>query len=163
MKAAIIYWSAGGNTEKAALAIRKGLETSGTQVVFKKVEDGKDIDFFDYDLICIGFPSYQWHPPEPVDVFLKSKFSEYRQKGFVKTSSPRIPGKNALIFCTYSPALTRGLTKLFLRGNTPDNSSTIWVLMYWMNGISLANTMDQRSGIRRAGWETSRDGPTRRT
>lgn len=102
MKAAILYWSVGGNTEKAAAAIREGLEASGIGVVFKRVEDAKAIDFYDYDLVCIGFPSYQWHPPEPVDAFLKSKFNEYRQKGFVKTSSPRVPGKNALIFCTYS-------------------------------------------------------------
>ena len=84
------------------MAIKEGLETTGTDVVLKKVEDARDIDFFGYDLICVGFPSYQWHPPEPVDVFLKAKFSEYRQKGFVKTSSPKVPGKNALIFCTYS-------------------------------------------------------------
>ena len=102
MKAAIIYWSKGGNTEKVALAIKEGLETSAAKVVLKRVEDAKDIDFYDYDLICVGFPSYQWHPPESVDSFLKTKFSEYRQKGLVKTSSPKVSGKNALIFCTYS-------------------------------------------------------------
>ncbi len=102
MNAAIIYWSKSGNTEKVALAIKEGLEASGTKVVFKRVEDAKDIDFFGYDLICVGFPSYQWRPAEPVDGFLKAKFSEYRQKGFVKTNAPRVSGKNALIFCTYS-------------------------------------------------------------
>jgi flavodoxin len=102
MKAAIIYWSKGGNTEKVALAIKEGLETSAVQVVLKRVEDAKDIDLYDYDLICVGFPSYHWHPPESVDAFLKAKFSEYRQKGFVKTSAPKVSGKNALVFCTYS-------------------------------------------------------------
>lgn len=102
MKAAVIYWSKTGNTEKVALAMREGLERSGNEVVLKKVEDAGEIDFFDYDLICVGFPSYQWHPPERMDAFLKRKFSEYRQKGSVKTNAPRIPGKKALIFCTYS-------------------------------------------------------------
>ena len=102
MNAAVIYWSKSGNTEKVALALKEGLETAGTKVVLNRVEDAKDIDFFSYDLICVGFPSYQWRPPEPVDAFLKAKFSEYRQKGFVKTNAPRVSGKNALIFCTYS-------------------------------------------------------------
>jgi flavodoxin len=102
MKAAVIYWSKTGNTEKVAMAIKEGLETSGVQVLFKRIEDAEGIDFYDYDLTCVGFPSYQWHPPEPVDAFLKSKFNGYRQKGFVKTNAPKISGKNALIFCTYS-------------------------------------------------------------
>ena len=33
---------------------------------------------------------------------MKNKFSEYRQQGRVKLGCPRIPGKHALIFCTYS-------------------------------------------------------------
>ncbi len=102
MKAAVIYWSKGGNTEKAAQAVKEGLKNSGIQTVVKRVEEAGDIDLYDYDLICLGFPSYHWHPPEPVAAFLKSKFSEYRQKGFVKVSAPKVPGKNALVFCTYS-------------------------------------------------------------
>jgi hypothetical protein len=102
MKAAVIYWSKSGNTEKAALALKEGLEASGTQVVFRRVEEANDLDFFDYDLICVGFPSYQWHPPDPVDTFLKSRFGQWRQAGHVKTAAPKVPGRNALIFCTYS-------------------------------------------------------------
>ena len=102
MNAAVVYWSKTGNTEKVALAIQEGIEASGAEVLLKRVEDAKDIDYFAFDLVCIGFPSYQWHPPEPVDAFLKSKFSAYRQAGRVKVSAPRIPGKQALIFCTYS-------------------------------------------------------------
>lgn len=78
MKAAIIYWSKTGNTEKVALAIREGFEAAGSQVVLMRVEDAKEIDFYDYDLICVGFPSYQWHPPVSMDAFLKTKFSDYR-------------------------------------------------------------------------------------
>jgi hypothetical protein len=37
-----------------------------------------------------------------MDKFLKDKFSSYRRQGQVKEGAPSIPGKNALIFCTYS-------------------------------------------------------------
>jgi hypothetical protein len=53
-------------------------------------------------LVCIGCPSYSWHPPEPMTDFLKNKFALYRQKGQIKTGSPKVAGKNALVFVTYS-------------------------------------------------------------
>jgi len=102
MKAAIIYWSKTGNTEKVALAINEALEAAGIEVLLRRTEEAAGINFYDYDLICIGFPSYQWSPPKPVDKFLKSKFAEYRRQGRVKVGAPKVPGKNALIFCTYS-------------------------------------------------------------
>jgi flavorubredoxin len=39
MKALIIYYSATGNTEKAAFAIRKGLEAGGAEVAIMRVEE----------------------------------------------------------------------------------------------------------------------------
>ena len=102
MDAVIVYWSKSGNTEKVSRAIQEGLERAGADVLLKKVEDIGDIDFYDYDLVCIGFPSYQWTLPEPMDEFLKRKFKAYRKQGRVKVGAPKIPGKNALIFCTYS-------------------------------------------------------------
>ncbi len=102
MKAAVIYWSKGGNTQKVALAIKEGLETSGADVLLKRVEEAGEVDFFAYDLVCFGFPSYQWHLPEAMEAFIKKKFSGYRQQGFIKVGAPKVPGKHALIFCTYS-------------------------------------------------------------
>jgi flavodoxin len=103
MKAALlIYWSKTGNTEKVANAIKEGLEETGVQVTTKKPEEAEDIDYFDFDLVCVGAPSYSWHPPEPMTNFLKKKFVAYRQQGKVKPSAPKVPGKNALIFVTYS-------------------------------------------------------------
>jgi flavodoxin len=100
--ALIVYWSKTGNTEKVALAIKEGLENAGVQVQVKKPEEAENIDYFDYDLVCVGAPSYSWHPPEPMTNFLKKKFAVYRQQGKVKPSAPKVPGKNALIFVTYS-------------------------------------------------------------
>jgi hypothetical protein len=37
-----------------------------------------------------------------VETYLKNKFSTYRERGYIKLSAPKVPGKNALVFCTYS-------------------------------------------------------------
>ena len=100
--ALVIYWSKTGNTEKAANAIKQGLEETGVQVTMKKPEEAEDIDYFDFDLVCVGAPSYSWHPPEPMTTFLKQKFNSYRQQGKIKPSAPKVLGKNALVFVTYS-------------------------------------------------------------
>lgn len=102
MNAIIIYWSKTGNTEKVALAIEEGLVEAGADVSLKRVEDAGDTDFYAYDLVCIGFPSYRWGPPKPMDEFLSSKFRTYKDQGRVKLGAPNVPGKNALVFCTYS-------------------------------------------------------------
>jgi len=102
MKAVIIYWSKTGNTEKVARAIKEGLEAGGGEVELAQAEKAGDVDYYDYDLVCVGFPSYRWRPPKPVEKLLAQKFAAYHQQGRVKTGAPKVPGKNALIFCTYS-------------------------------------------------------------
>jgi flavodoxin len=102
MNALVIYWSATGNTEKVAYSIRDGLKNGGFDASIKKVGDAGDVDFFAYDLVCVGCPSYSWHPPKPVDDFMKNKFVQYRAQGKIKAGSPKIPGRNVLVFCTYS-------------------------------------------------------------
>lgn len=68
----------------------------------KKPNEAKDIDYFDYDLVCIGSPSIQWHPAKPMDDFLKNKLAAHREQGKIKPSAPKIAGKYALVFVTYS-------------------------------------------------------------
>lgn len=103
MKSAlIIYWSKTGNTEKVAKAIKEGLEETGISVTLKRPEEAENVDYFSFDLVCVGAPSYSWHPPEPMNIFLKKKFATYRQQGKIQLSAPKVPGKNALIFVTYS-------------------------------------------------------------
>jgi multimeric flavodoxin WrbA len=101
-KAAIIYWTKSGNTEKVADAIKKGLEEAGLDVSYLRVEEAASLDYFDYDLVCIGFPSYEWTTPRPMTTFLKTNLAKHRKADKVKASAPKVPGKNALIFCTYS-------------------------------------------------------------
>src|SRR5208337_5048053 len=100
--ALIVYWSKTGNTEKAACAIKEGFEKAGFKVDIKRSEEAEDLDFFEYNTVCIGSPSYEFHPPKPMTDFLKNKLANYRKQGKVKLCAPKVTGKNALIFCTYS-------------------------------------------------------------
>jgi len=100
--ALLIYWSKTGNTEKVALSVKEGLERAGLKVIMKRIEEADGVDFFEYDLVCIGSPTYQWHPPQPVDAFLKKKHNLYCNEGKIKLAAPKIPGKNALVFCTFA-------------------------------------------------------------
>lgn len=102
MNALIVYWSKTGNTERVASAIQEGLEKAGVDVVLKRVQDAEEVDFYAYDLVCIGFPSHQWRPPKPMDEFLNARFRAYSSQGRVKIGAPKVPGKSALVFCTYS-------------------------------------------------------------
>ncbi len=102
MKAALVYWSKSGNTEKVANAIREGLLDENVDVTYWKLDEAEEHSFLDYDLYCIGFPSYSWHTPEPVTKFLKNHMIQNSKAGLVKPSSPRVPDKYALVFCTYS-------------------------------------------------------------
>jgi flavodoxin len=102
MKALVVYWSKTKNTEKVAHTIKEGLLESCVDIVFKRTEEAADEDFFDYDLVCACFPTYQWLPPKPANDFFMKKLAEYREQGRVKLGAPKVPGKNALICCTYS-------------------------------------------------------------
>jgi len=100
--ALILYFSGTGNTEKVAQALRLGLEEAGLLVTVKKPHEAVNIDYFDFDLVCVGSPSIQWHPAKSLDDLLKSKLDFYRKQSKIKPSAPKISGKNALIFITYS-------------------------------------------------------------
>lgn len=103
MKSAlIVYWSNTGNTEKVAHAIKEGLQQTGIKVDLKKPQQAAEVDFYSYDLVCVGSPSIEWQPAKPMADLLKAKLNLYRSQGKIKPCAPKIPGKNALIFCTYS-------------------------------------------------------------
>jgi hypothetical protein len=100
--ALLVYWSSTGNTEKIALAIKAGLEAGGVNVEIKKPKEASDLDFYSYDLVCVGTPSIQWQPAKPITDLLNAKMSQYRDAGKIKPSAPKVPGKNAMVFVTYS-------------------------------------------------------------
>jgi multimeric flavodoxin WrbA len=102
LKTLIIYWSATGNTEKVATAIQNALVREGAKPVVKKVGEAAEEELYQYDLVFLGTPSYQWHPPKPVLQFIEQKLKVHRERGDVKLCAPKIAGKTAVIFCTYS-------------------------------------------------------------
>jgi multimeric flavodoxin WrbA len=102
MNALVLYWSQTGNTEKVAHALVEGLERGGAEVTLTPIERTTDIDLTAYDLVCLGFPSYRWSPPKPVDDFLNRLFAKYRRQGWVQLGAPARSEARALIVCTYS-------------------------------------------------------------
>ena len=102
MKAAIIYWTKSGNTEKVAAAIKNSIESICDELDYLRLEDAQDFDYFEYNLICIGFPSYRWRPPKQVDDFLINHHNRYRKENRIKVGSPKLTGRNVIVFCTYS-------------------------------------------------------------
>jgi len=100
--ALIIYFSKTGNTEKVALAIKRGLEKRGLKVTVKKVNEATEEELYDYDLVCFGSPVLHSLPPPPVFKFIRKNEKKYRKADEVNLSSPRIINKNAIVFCTYS-------------------------------------------------------------
>jgi len=101
-KALVIYLSITGNTEKIANSVHEGLVAGGFDSRLLKLKDASDEDFFDYDLVCFGSPSYNWHVPKPAEDYLKAKFDRYRKEGRILPGAPVIPGKHYLVFCSYS-------------------------------------------------------------
>ena len=100
--ALLLYCSKTGNIKKVALAINDGLESADCNVSLMELAEAENVDYFDYDIVCVGFPSYQWHPTNPIADFLHKKFDAYRKQEKIKKGSPTLPGKFAIIFCTYS-------------------------------------------------------------
>ena len=102
MKTLILYWSATGNTEKVANAIRRGLILEDVKPVLKNITEAIDEELYDYDLVFIGSPSYQWLPPEPVQHFVREKMKHHGKQGHIAPRAPKVPDKTAVVFCTYS-------------------------------------------------------------
>ena len=102
MKAIIIYWSATGNTKKVAETIDSTLKKNGIEGTLKTVKESKDEDLLNYDLVFIGSPSYMWAPPDPALEWVKDRMDFYRKQGTIKPGAPKLPGKRAVVFVTYS-------------------------------------------------------------
>jgi flavodoxin len=68
----MVYFSYTGNTQKVAYAIKEGLENEGLQVDLKKPQEAEEIDFYIYDLVCMGSPSIEGQPAKPLADLLKA-------------------------------------------------------------------------------------------
>lgn len=102
LRALVIYWSGTGNTEKVARTIHNALERQSVTATIMKVEEAKEVELYEYDLVFLGAPSYMWLPPHPVQRFIKDKMSLHDNRGEIKLCAPKVPGKKAVVFCTFS-------------------------------------------------------------
>ena len=98
----IIYWSGTGNTEKVARTIHDTLERQNIASTIMKVEEAEDVELYEYDLVFLGAPSYMWLPPDAIQRFIKNKMKLHDSRGDIKLCAPKLPGKRAVVFCTYS-------------------------------------------------------------
>ena len=135
MEAVIIYWSNTGNTEKVALAVQEGLSEAGMTVSLRRVEDAGDIDFFAYDLVCIGFPSYQWSPPKLMDDFLKRKFSAYRPEEYHQVGSANRVREKRSYFLHLLQIIIQASARPFRPVFMPVSFSSTWDLTFLMSGM----------------------------
>jgi len=98
----IIYFSATGNTGKVANTIWETLKEEKVKVNLLKVQDAAEEELYDYNLVFLGTPSHSFLPAQPVMHFINNKMKLHRERGDIKLCAPKIPGKNAIVFCTYS-------------------------------------------------------------
>ncbi|SFM44488.1 flavodoxin family protein [Thermodesulforhabdus norvegica] len=101
-----LYFSSTGNTAKVAETITDTVSHLGYGIDTMKISADLEIDILDYDLVFAGSGIYEWLPGKPVvDLFIKLR-RKYVDAGEIKASSPRRPGKWAVIYCTYGGAHT---------------------------------------------------------
>ena len=90
MKTLVLYISMTGNTEKVTTSLVNGLRRGGmTNMTIKKIDEADGMDYYDYDLICLGFPSINWCVPAPMQSYLKSHFAKDKKKGRVIPGAPK--------------------------------------------------------------------------
>ena len=101
MKVLNLYYSLTGNTEKIARSIEQALIAEGHHVDMVKIGTDTDIEILPYDLVFAGSGVYEWLPGQAmVDLFTKLR-RDYAKKGDIVPASPKRPGKNAVIYCSY--------------------------------------------------------------
>ncbi len=116
-RALLVYHSSTGNTQKVAFAIKESLEAGGIEVSLRKPQEAAELDFYGYDLVCVGSPSIEWQPAKPIADMLKAKLNLYRSQGKIKPCAPKVAGKNAMVFITYSGPHT-GIDEAMPAGKT---------------------------------------------
>jgi multimeric flavodoxin WrbA len=106
LKAMVIYDSKTGNTKRVASVIQETLVKEKVNSTLKKVEDALEEELYDYDLVILGTPIFQWLPSKRIQRFIDKKMVLHEKRGDVRLLAPVIPGKKAVVFCTYSSPFT---------------------------------------------------------
>ncbi|MCX5900267.1 MAG: flavodoxin [Proteobacteria bacterium] len=96
-----LYHSQTGNTQKIALCIAETAKSLGHSVDTLQAAKDLEADVLAYDFFFAGSGVYQWLPGKPMLDFLRASRQRYSQAGHIRPCSPRLPGKRAVIYCTY--------------------------------------------------------------
>jgi flavodoxin len=104
MKAAVIFDTKYGNTEKIARSIETGLKATGIQTVCVNVKDTVAHSLEQYDLICVGGPTQYQTASKTMRDFLQS------------LKGTNISGKLAFAFDTKRDSLFAGSAAGFIEG-----------------------------------------------
>ncbi len=155
LKALIMYFSATGNTEKVAHAIRNALEKKKVTLTFFKVTEAAEEELYDYDLVFLGSPSIQWLPAKPVLSYIEEKHKLHGKRGDIKLYAPKIPGKSTVVFCTYagphtgiSEATTAGKYMGQFFEHIGFEVAREWYIVGEIHGSDEASTMGKLGDIR---------------
>lgn len=102
MKVLNLYHSQTGNTEKIALRIEQTLTRSGHDVTTLQAAKDLVVDILDFEFVFAGSGVYQWLPGKPMLDFLRGYRQKYSEAGKIIPCAPRLPGRKAVIYCTYA-------------------------------------------------------------
>jgi len=102
MKTLILHQSFTGNTEKVTRKIERVLKAEKEAPEVIKVSEDSNVELYDYDLVFLGTPVIEFLPAKAVLAFIRSHLARHRKKGDIIPSSPKIPAKYAVCYCTYS-------------------------------------------------------------
>ena len=97
-RAAVLFWSAGGNTREVADTLHDTLKECGARADMLEIEPSLEVDYRDYNLVFLGAPVYRFLPPEPVRDFLQE---QQNTKVKVAPAAPERPDCWGAVFCTY--------------------------------------------------------------
>ena len=106
MRTLNLYYSSGGNTGKVAERIDRTLEELGAGHTSIRAGSETEVDVLEYDLVFVGSGVYAWLPGKPLLDLLTRLRKGYVQSGAIKPASPKLPGKKAVVYCTYGGAHT---------------------------------------------------------
>ncbi|HAL61192.1 MAG TPA: hypothetical protein DCP08_02135 [Chloroflexi bacterium] len=116
MRAAIIYFSQTGNTERIAEAICLGLNSQHLPADLIPLSKAKPTDLARYDFLGLGHPVFFWKPPLNVRRFINSL--------------PSLEGQRGFVFCTW--------------GSHKSSALLVTAKMLSQRGLQILGTFDAR-------------------
>jgi hypothetical protein len=97
-RAAVLFWSAGGNTRDVADTLYETLKDCSARADMLEIESSLEVDYNDYNLILLGAPEYRFLPPEPVQTWLQE---QQNANVDVLPAAPERGDCWGAVFCTY--------------------------------------------------------------